>query len=192
MPRPLPAAFFARPADRVARELLGALLVSECGGERTAGRVVETEAYTGPDDPACHAAASVGRTQRNDPLYGPPGTAYMHLNYGIHWCMNAVTGEEGYPAGVLIRALEPVGGEETMRRRRGRDELTNGPARLTQALGLGPELQRHPLHRPPLLLAEGEAVAESTVVATTRIGISRATERELRFYERDSPWVSRR
>lgn len=192
MPRPLPAVFFARPADRVARELLGALLVSECGGERTAGRVVETEAYTGPDDPASHAAASVGRTERNDPLFGPPGTTYIHLNYGIHWCMNAVTGAEGHPAGVLIRALEPVEGEETMRRRRGRDELTNGPARLTQALGLGPELQRHPLDRPPLLLVEAEAVAESKVVATTRIGISRATERELRFYERDSPWVSRR
>lgn len=192
MARPLPREFFARPAERVARELLGALLVSECDGERTAGRIVETEAYTGPDDPACHASASVGRTERNAPLFGPPGTAYIHLNYGIHWCMNAVTGEPGYPAGVLIRALEPVEGEGTMRRRRGRDDLTNGPARLTQALAVGPELQRHPLDRPPLLLAEGEPVPDPRVVAATRIGISRATERELRFYDADSRWVSRR
>ncbi len=192
MARPLPREFFARPAERVARELLGALLVSECDGERTAGRIVETEAYTGPDDPACHASASVGRTERNAPLFGPPGTAYIHLNYGIHWCVNAVTGEAGYPAGVLIRALEPVEGEGTMRRRRGRDDLTNGPARLTQALAVGPELQRHPLDRPPLLLAEGEPVPDPRVVAATRIGISRATERELRFYDADSRWVSRR
>lgn len=191
-PEPLPSAFFERPAERVARDLLGTLLVSECGGERTVGRVVETEAYTGPDDPACHAAASVGRTERNDPLFGPPGTAYIHLNYGIHWCLNAVTGEEGYPAGVLIRALEPTAGRATMRRRRGREELTNGPARLTQALGVGPELQRHPLDRPPLWLARGEAVPDDRVAVATRIGISRGAARELRFYDAGSRWVSRR
>lgn len=192
MARPLQPAFFARPAERVARELLGALLVSECGGERTAGRVVETEAYTGPDDPACHAAAAVGRTARNDPLFGAPGTAYIHLNYGLHWCLNAVTGGEGHPAGVLIRAVEPIEGEETMRRRRGRDELTNGPARLTQAMGIGPELQRHPMDRPPLLLVEGEPVPDRCLVVTTRVGISRAAERTLRFYDDRSRWVSRR
>lgn len=176
----------------MARELLGALLVSECGGARTAGRIVETEAYTGPDDPACHAAAGVGRTDRNDPLFGAPGTAYIHLNYGVHWCLNAVTREEGYPAGVLIRAAEPVAGEEAMRRRRGREELTNGPARLTQAMAIGPGLQRHPLDRPPLLLAEGEPVPGAHVVASNRIGISRARDRKLRFYDGRSRWVSRR
>lgn len=189
----LPVGFFARPAAVVGRELLGRILVSECGrGGRATGRIVETEAYTGPDDPACHAAASIGRTERNDPLFGPPGTAYIHLNYGIHWCLNVVTGEEGHPAGVLIRALEPLEGKELMRERRGRDELTSGPARLTQALAVGPDLQRRPLDRPPLWLSPGEPVAEEAVARSPRIGISRARDRELRFYDSRSSWVSRR
>ncbi|MFQ5680157.1 MAG: DNA-3-methyladenine glycosylase [Gemmatimonadota bacterium] len=188
----LPAAFFDRPAAIVARALLGCHLVSECGGDRAVGRIVETEAYPGPEDPAGHAAASVGRTARNDPLFGPPGIAYIHLNYGVHWCLNVVTGEEGHPAGVLIRALEPLTGREVMRRRRGRAELTNGPARLTQALGIGPQLQRHPLDRPPLWMNHGSAVPERRVVVTTRIGISKGTDLRLRFYDDESRWISRR
>lgn len=188
----LPAGFFERPAARVARDLLGCLLVSERGGHRVAGWIVETEAYPGPDDPACHAAASIGRTARNDPLYGPPGTAYIHMNYGIHWLLNAVTGPEGEPAGVLIRALEPVAGGDVMRERRGRDDLTNGPARLAEALGLGPDLQRHRLDRPPLWIEAGTGPPPASVVVTTRVGISKATDRELRFYDRRSRWVSRR
>lgn len=170
---------------------MGHLLVSACGDALTAGRIVETEAYTGPEDPACHAAAAVGRTARNDPLFGPPGTAYVHLNYGVHWCLNAVTGRRGWPAGVLIRALEPVRGEEVMRERRGRPELTNGPARLTRALAIGPELQRHPLDRPPVWIARGEPAPPEALVRTTRIGITRAADRPLRFYDRRSRWVSR-
>lgn len=188
----LPAEFFDRPADRVARDLLGCLLVSELGGRRVCGRIVETEAYPGPDDPACHAAESIGRTTRNDPLYGPPGTAYIHMNYGVHWLLNAVTGPEGEPAGVLIRALEPVAGRDLMRERRGRDELTSGPARLVEALGVGPELQRHPLDRPPLWIEAGEGPPAASLVVTTRVGISKATDRELRFYDGRSRWVSRR
>jgi len=84
----LQAPFFARSASVVAPDLLGALLVSDLGGVRTAGRIVETEAYEGPEDPASHASASIGRTRRNAPLFGPPGTAYIHLNYGVHWCFN--------------------------------------------------------------------------------------------------------
>lgn len=186
----LPPGFFDRPAPEVARDLLGSVLVSEVGG-RTAGRVVETEAYFGPDDPASHAAASVGRTERNDPMFGPPGTAYVHLNYGIHWCLNVVTGEEGFPAAVLLRALEPVEGEELMRRRRGHEELTSGPARLTEALGVGPDLQRHPLDRPPLWFAPGPPVPDGAVERTPRIGISRGAELELRFVDGRSRWTSR-
>lgn len=189
---PLPATFFARPARRVARDLLGRVLVSECGGGRAVGRIVETEAYTGPDDPACHAAAAIGRTARNDPLFGPPGIAYVHLNYGIHWCLNAVVEDEGRPAGVLIRALEPLEGTGLMRERRGRDELTNGPARLTQALAVGPALQRHPLDRPPLWIGAGEAVPDAAVAVGRRIGISKAVDRPLRFWDAGSSWVSRR
>ncbi len=193
--RPLPTGFFDRDAETVARELLGAYTVSDCGGTRCVGRIVETEAYPGPHDPASHAAAAIGRTPRNDPMFGPPGTAYIHLNFGIHWCLNAVAGPSGYPAAVLIRALEPVEGWAVIRRRRAgrRDrELTSGPARLTQALAIGPQLQRHRLAKPPLLIAAGEPVPEEDVVCTPRIGISRGIDREWRFYDRRSEHVSRR
>ncbi len=166
--------------------------MSEVGDGRVSGRVVETEAYPGPEDPASHAWSRIGRTARNDPLFGPPGTAYIHLNYGIHWCFNTVVATEGVPQAVLIRALEPVCGEDLMHVRRGRDELTNGPARLAQALAIGPELQRHPLNAPPLWLEEGEPVSEADVVRTTRIGISRGAELPFRFYDSRSRWVSRR
>lgn len=184
--------FFAGPAADVARALLGCTVRSECAGEVTAGRIVETEAYTGPDDDACHAAERIGRTARNAPLFGPPGTAYIHRNYGIHWLMNAVTGPEGFPAGVLIRALEPLDGIDVMRRRRGREDVTNGPARLAQALCVGPDLQGHPLDRRPLTLLWGEPVPDADTEVTTRIGISRAADRHLRFYDRRSRWVSKR
>ncbi len=184
--------FFRRAASAVARDLLGCVIVSECGGERTAGVIVETEAYTGPEDPACHAAERIGRTPRNEPLFGPAGTAYIHMNYGIHWLVNVVTGAEGVPAGVLLRALDPIEGLETMRRRRGRPELTNGPARLAEALGVGPDLQGHRLSDAPLWLARGEPVPDELVEITTRVGISRAVDRPLRFYDRRSRWVSRR
>lgn len=192
MSSPLPASFYRRPAAEVAEALLGCRLVSTTGGERTVGRIVETEAYTGPDDPASHAAESIGRTERNDPLFGPPGTAYVHLNYGVHWCLNAVTGREGHPAGVLLRALAPEEGDEIMRRRRGHEALTSGPARLTEALGIGPDLQRHRLSDAPLWLEPGSGVPAAEIVRTTRVGISKAVERPLRFYDGRSRWVSRR
>lgn len=178
----------------VARELLGALLVSLCGAARCVGRIVETEAYPGPHDPASHAASSIGRTARNDPMFGPPGSAYIHLNYGIHWCLNAVAGSEGYPAAVLVRALEPLEGLAVMRERReGRPdrELTSGPAKLTMALGIGPELQRHPLQKAPLYIAAGKDVPASAIERSPRIGISRAADRLWRFYDRRSACVSR-
>jgi DNA-3-methyladenine glycosylase len=193
--RPLRVGFFEREAEIVARELIGAHLVSDCGGHRCVGRIVETEAYPGPHDPASHAAAAIGRTARNDPMFGPPGSAYIHLNFGVHWCLNAVVGEQGYPAAVLLRAVEPVEGIDVMRhRRKGRSdrELTSGPARLTQALGIGPDLQRHSLAEPPLLIATGPAVSAGHVVQTTRVGITRGAESPWRFYDRRSRWVSRR
>lgn len=188
------AGFYDRDAASVARDLLGCVLSHEPpGGCRTSGRIVETEAYTGLDDPASHAAARIGRTDRNDPLFGSPGTAYVHLNYGIHWCFNAVTGPEGVPGGVLIRALEPLEGLEVMRDRRGgRDDLTNGPGRLAQALGIGPALQRHDLRLPPLRIESGVPVPDEHVGRSPRIGISRAVDRPLRFTDDRSAWVSRR
>lgn len=188
----LPAPFFARPAGAVAPDLLGAVLVSEIGGVRTAGRIVEVEAYEGPGDPASHAAARIGRTRRNEGLFGDPGTAYLHLNYGVHWCLNAVTDAVDSPHGVLIRALEPVSGEAHMRARRGRDELTNGPARLAQALGIGPDLQGHRLDERPVWIERGLPVPPHSVVSTTRIGITKGAELPLRFFDARSHWVSRR
>ena len=103
----------------MARELLGCYLRSTLGGVTVGGVVVETEAYVGPEDPASHAAAGIGKTKRNATMFGPPGRAYVYRSYGIHWCLNVVTGEVGMPAAVLIRALDPICGSEAMRLRRG-------------------------------------------------------------------------
>lgn len=133
--------FYERPTLTVAAELLGKVLVHRTPAGETAGMIVETEAYVGEDDPACHAAP--GPTRRNAPLYGPPGFAYVYLNYGIHYLVNAVTQPEGDPAAVLIRALAPVQGAALMRKRRapaGRHiddaDLCRGPGNLTRALGI--------------------------------------------------------
>lgn len=173
--------------------LIGKLLCSTLDGVRTVGRIVETESYTGPEDPACHAAERTGRTARNQAMFGPPGTAYVFLSYGVHWCLNAVTDRTGFPAAVLIRALEPVAGLEAMRERRGgRDrDLARGPGRLTQALGLTGALDAHPLHLPPLTVHDAEAVDPAAIAAGPRIGISRAADWPLRFTLRGSRWLSR-
>ena len=110
--------FYARPAESVARDLLGMVLVSTIGGSEVRGRIVETEAYVGPHDDASHAAARIGRTARNEAMYGEPGVAYVYRIYGVHWCLNAVTDVADFPAAVLIRALEPIRGISLMRRRR--------------------------------------------------------------------------
>ena len=185
--------FYDRSSLEVARDLLGCVLVRDHSeGGCTSGRIVETEAYTGLDDPASHAAARIGRTRRNDPLFGPPGTAYVHLNYGIHWCLNAVAGPDGVPAGVLIRALEPVEGQEAMRiRRAGREELTNGPGRLTQALAVGPEFQRHRLDTAPLRIVAGSPVPDAAIGRSPRIGISRAVDLPYRFTDDRSSWLTK-
>ena len=190
--RALPVEFYARPAIELAPDLLGRVLVRLSSDGLTSGRIVETEAYPGPEDPASHAAARIGRTPRNDPLFGPPGTVYMHCNYGVHWCLNAVAADEGKPEGVLIRAVEPLVGRDLMLRRRGRSELTNGPGRLGQALDLGPDLQRHPLDRAPVWIESGIPVDPVDRICTTRIGIRRAADRPWRWYDARSSWVSRR
>ena len=191
----LPASFYARPTEVVARRLLGHFVVSMIGGRRTAGRIVETEAYLGPHDPACHAFGG-RRTMRTEGLFGPPGTAYIYFTYGMHWCLNAVTRREGYPAAVLIRALEPVAGLETMRRRRGHmpdRSLCAGPARLCVALGVTGRLNGVSLQRGTLRICSLPATGRRAprVVRTPRVGITRATDWPLRYLLADSPWVSR-
>ena len=189
---PLPAGFFARPSREVALDLLGKVVLSTLGGETTAGRIVETEAYLGPDDPASHAAARIGRTARNAAMFGPPGTAYVYLSYGIHWCLNAVTDREGHPGAVLIRALEPVAGLEVMRARRGTADrdLARGPGRLTQALGITAALDGHALQHPPLTFNDAPPVPGEHIEAGPRVGITRAADWPLRFTVSESPWVS--
>jgi DNA-3-methyladenine glycosylase len=190
--RALPRSFYARETLAVARELLGALLVHDTAAGRTAGRIVEVEAYVGEEDAACHAAA--GQTARTDPLYGPPGHAYVYFIYGMHWCFNAVTRRRGLPSAVLVRALEPVEGLDLMRRRRSRRdgrELTNGPGKLAQALAIGPAQNRADLTRGPLTICRGEPVAERDVVWAPRIGIRVAADLPYRAYVRGNPFVSR-
>lgn len=183
----------AQGAARIAPALLGGRLVSTLGGERTSGRIVEVEAYTGLDDPASHAARRIGRTTRNEAMFGPSDTAYVYRIYGLHWCLNVVVAEEGVPEAVLVRALEPLEGLEAMARRRGRDrDLASGPGRLTQALGVDGSLDGHPLAQPPLRLElprSGDRPAQ--VGVSGRIGIRQARDWPLRFFEVGSPHLSR-
>lgn len=193
-PEPIPAAWYDRSADLVARELVGARIVSVVGGVRITGEVVETEAYTGPEDAASHAHIRFGRTERNDPMYRRAGTAYVYLIFGIHWCINVVTGPADFPAAVLVRAARPLDGIEYARERRpGRPdrELMRGPGNLARALGVTGAQNRGMMDAPPLWFEHGEPVADELVKTGPRIGISRAVDEPLRFWVRGSPWVSK-
>jgi DNA-3-methyladenine glycosylase len=174
--------------------MLGAILECHTAEGVASGRIVETEAYLGEHDPACHAA--VGRTARTGPLYGPPGTSYVYFIYGMYWCVNAVTRDEGLPSAVLIRALEPLDGLELMWQRRPAarcaEELTNGPARLCRALGITGKHNGLSLQLPPLLVRRGRHVSDDAVAVTPRVGISKATDWPLRWLVADSPYVSGR
>lgn len=190
---PLPRAFYDRDTALVSRELLGAVLECRTRDGVASGRVVETEAYVGPHDPACHAVAGV--TDRTRHLFGPPGVAYVYLIYGMYWCFNAVTREEGHGSAVLVRALEPLDGESLMRRRRpnakSRHELTSGPGKLCLALGIVGSHSGRWLDQPPLRILVGDRIPDDDVVVTPRIGITRAADWPLRYFVRDSPFVSK-
>jgi DNA-3-methyladenine glycosylase len=189
--------FFARDTLTVARELLGQRLVHILDGQRLSGRIVEVEAYVGEADQACHARC--GRTERNAPMYGPPGHAYVYLVYGMHHCLNVVTGREGYPAAVLVRALEPLEGIEGMRARRGDRpdaQLTSGPARLCQALDIDRRFDGADLCAPdaPVFLEEGIPIPGDAVATGPRIGVRGdqvAITNPWRFYVRENRYVSR-
>ena len=190
--------FYARPTLDVARALIGKVLVHETAAGLASGVIVETEAYIGESDPACHAAP--GPTTRNAPLYGPPGIAYVYLNYGIHYLVNAVTESEGSPAAVLIRALEPLDGEEMMRRRRARGtcrsardfstpEVCRGPGNLTRALGITLRQNLSDLTQSALRI-EDRRLAPRDVAWTPRIGINVGVESEWRCLAVGSDAVS--
>ena len=188
--------FYRRSTLTVARELLGQQLVRVVGGRRLSGLIVEVEAYIGEDDAACHAAC--GRTSRNEAMYGQPGIAYVYFIYGMHHCLNVVTEEEGFPAAVLIRALEPLEGLEIMRRHRpGKpdSELTNGPAKLCQALAVDRSFNGMDLCAGEVIFVEeGRIVIPGEVETSPRIGIKAddaARSVPWRFYVKGNDFVSR-
>jgi len=193
----------------VLRDLIGKVLVHEVRGRATSGIIVEAEAYIGESDPACHAAA--GRTARTAPLYGPPGRAYVYFNYGLHYLVNAVTEAEGCPAAVLIRALEPLEGIETMRRRRHQarkgsglfrpparpdpldrlatEDLCRGPANLTVALGITLRQNRRDLTSSALRI-EDRGIRPPALAWSRRVGIRVGMSRRWRCAWRNHPSVS--
>jgi DNA-3-methyladenine glycosylase len=179
MPKTLPRKFYNRPTLTVARELLGTRLVHGSEGKKLVGLITETEAYIGEDDLACHAKA--GRTIRTDPMYGPPGHAYIYFTYGNHWMLNVVTEREGFPAAVLIRAIQPIEGVDVMLERRlGRD--TFGPGKLTQALGITKSENYLDLTEAGsrLRIEAGVKVADKNVTIGPRVGLNKTAE----------PWLS--
>jgi DNA-3-methyladenine glycosylase len=195
----LSASFYARDTLEVLRELIGKVLVHTVGGRRVSGAIVEAEAYIGETDPACHAAP--GPTRRNAPLYGPPGRAYVYLNYGIHHLVNAVTEPEGAPAAILIRALEPLEGIDLMRRRRGArarsdsggdggvHHLCRGPGNLTVALGINLQHNTADLTAGPLRIEDHGGTAPP-LVWSPRIGLRVGTKQPWRCRWDGHPSVS--
>lgn len=184
--------FFERPTVEVARSLLGKILVHDSEAGVAAGRIVETEAYLFHDDPACHAAR--GKTNRNAAMFGPPGTAYVYLVYGLHYCFNVVTGKAGEGEAVLVRSLEPLSGLDLMAFRRGNPKarlLASGPGRLCQALGIGKSQNGADLSAGSLFLA-GDGYPDAEIITTGRIGITVAAGLPLRFYIAGNSYVSRK
>ena len=191
--RIVPASFYARETELVARDMLGKLLVCETKDGICSGIIVETEAYVGEHDAACHAAA--GHTTRTAPLYERAGIAYVYFIYGMYWCFNAVTRAEGSPSAVLVRALQPVQGIPLMKARRPRvhrdRDLTNGPGKLCLALGIGGAMNRQSLQRGSLVIRDYASYSDSEIAITPRIGIRKAADWPLRWLVRGNEFVSK-
>lgn len=194
--------FYRRRARDVARALLGARLVRREGGQRISGMIVEAEAYCDSEEPdlACHATVNQGRpTARTEVMFGPPGHAYVYFTYGMHWMFNVVTGEDGVANAVLIRALEPLEGIGRMAERRVRPEreLTNGPAKLAQALGIDKTLNGASLFADDsvIWIEAGEKIADEQVARGPRIGLGKTPEPwksvAWRYWVKGNGWVSR-
>jgi DNA-3-methyladenine glycosylase len=185
--------FLNGPAEAVARKLLGCYLVRDIpGGGEISARIVETEAYM-QSDAASHSYR--GETKRTTVMFGQSGFLYVYFTYGMHYCCNVVTGSPGEGSAVLIRAVAPIGQSQFVSANRpGKvgEELTNGPAKLCQALGIDLSLNGHDLRLSPLRLIAGDDIPDERIVVTTRIGIRHDTYRPWRFYIKNSPYVSRR
>jgi DNA-3-methyladenine glycosylase len=189
----VPSSFFARGTVEVAPEVLGKYLVRNKNGKRMVARIVEVEAYRGSDDPASHAFR--GRTPRNAPMFGEPGHAYVYFTYGNHYLLNITTQKAGTPGAVLIRGVQPTEGIEMMRRLRPHvpdSELTNGPGKLTKALGVDKALNGLDMTRKGALFVVDRNESRFEIWRSTRIGIGEAGLNHLwRFYIRNNPYVSR-
>lgn len=191
--------FFGTTTTQLAADLLGSFLVHDSPEGQTIGRIVETEAYLYHDDPACHA--SRGMTKRNEVMFGPPGTTYVYLIYGMYHCFNVVSGKIGEGEAVLIRALEPVSGIPLMEQRRRRTkllDLCSGPGKLVHAMGIGPEHIGSCLRTSNLSIYKASSLQrlyrgnrDFEITCTTRIGITKAADLPLRFYIKGSEFVSR-
>ncbi len=182
-------AMLIAPASTVARRLLGCMLEREIEGRTVRVKIVETEAYD-QTDAASHSYQ--GRSARTDVMFGPPGYLYVYFTYGMHYCCNIVVGERGYGAAVLIRAVEPLEGEFILKTRRGGKtgvELTNGPAKLCQALDIDKRLNGHDMQKAPFRLTMQPELTKG-IVTTSRVGISRAKNIMWRYYIKDNPFVS--
>lgn len=191
--RVLPRKFYARDTVRVAKCLLGKRLVRVKGRSRMGGRIVEVEAYRGLDDPASHAFR--GPTPRNAPMFGEPGHAYIYFTYGNHYCLNITTQATGTPGAVLIRAVEPIEGLQAMRSLRPNvsdPNLTNGPGKLTKALGIDRALNEVDVTKPGLLFVADSDETQFEITRSARVGISRGIDLLWRFYITGNPYVSKR
>ncbi|HEY1266247.1 MAG TPA: DNA-3-methyladenine glycosylase [Candidatus Binatia bacterium] len=192
----IPRSVYAQPTLQVARRLLGKYLVRRHPDGRTVGKIVETEAYVGEHDLACHA--SRGRTARTEVMFGPPGHAYVYFIYGVYYCLNIVTEEVGHASAVLIRALEPVEGVELMEKRRGTDKLlslASGPGKLCLAMAIDKKLNAVDMARGNVLYVEDRGEPPPKIIATPRIGVDYAgkwKDKPWRFLIRGSEFVSKR
>lgn len=182
--------FLEQSVEQVARQLLGCELVSTVNGQPVRVRIVETEAYDQSDE-ASHTFN--GPTKRNASMFGPAGHLYVYFTYGMHYCANIVAGQAGYGAGVLIRAAEPIIGADILEQRRGIKgaNATNGPAKLTKALGINRTLDGHDLRQPPLQLVAGGLKPGEQIIATPRIGITKARNIHHRFLIAGNPYAKR-
>jgi DNA-3-methyladenine glycosylase len=170
------------------------VVVSTVGDELTTARIVETEAYLGYDDPASHGYLH-RRNARNQALFGPPGSWYVYLSYGMHWCANLVCQRTGLASAVLLRALEPLEGLDVMRLRRGPvpdRELCSGPGKLCQALGITRDQDGRRIAESEVVVHRPRSNEENAIAVTSRIGITKAADWPLRFVVAGSPWLSRK
>lgn len=192
MTRRVKRKFYDRSTLRVAKDLLGKYLVVNNRRKILSGKIVEAEAYIGSDDPACHAHR--GMTPRNRVMFGPPGHAYIYFTYGMYHCLNLVTEKEGFPAAVLIRAIEPVQGLDLMMKRRktkNMRNLTSGPGKLCQALGLDRSLNGADLCSEEIWVEDRKEKTGKTE-STSRVGVTSGKNKKWRFYICDSEFVSKR